>query len=221
MRYIQTHDQSGCPKVLAERIASELSQGKKVLWLLSGGSNIAISVPAMVLIRKTVSTSALSHLAVILTDERYGPIGHKDSNWFQLLQAGFDFTDIEAVPTLVGSTLKQTVRVFGKEIERLSDWADIVIGQFGIGADGHTAGVLPHTIGVTSADTTVDYESGPFTRITMTLQAIRKIDAAYIFAFGESKKKALEELKNSELPLDNQPAQILKQISEAFLYTDQ
>ena len=38
----------------------------------------------------------------MLTDERYGPVGHPDSNWSQLLQKGFDLPQAKLVPVLTG-----------------------------------------------------------------------------------------------------------------------
>jgi len=52
-----------------------------VLWLVPGGSNIPIAVEAMDMIRKEMSGLSLKYLTITLSDERYGSVGHKDSNW--------------------------------------------------------------------------------------------------------------------------------------------
>jgi hypothetical protein len=47
------------------------------------------------------------------------------------------------------------------------------------------------------------------------------IDSAYVFTFGEAKRPQLEILLNSDVPLSHQPAQLLKQLPEAYVYNDQ
>ena len=55
----------------------------------------------------------------------------------------------------------------------------------------------------------------------MTLKTIRNINIAYTFAFGESKKEIVDKLKNEGIYLEQMPAQILKEIEESYLYSDQ
>jgi 6-phosphogluconolactonase len=209
-----------CSDVLAERIRKELVFGKKVLWLIPGGSNIPLSVRAMRSLRSALSPAYLSKLAVTLTDERYGPVDHADSNWKQLVDAGFDSSGLVVRPVLMGYPLEETVRRYGDNARELFAWADLVIGQFGIGADGHIAGCLPGSPAIESADTAVSYSAPSFTRITLSLAAIRKVSVAYAFVFGDSKQRAIDDLRNKDLPLSEEPAQILKSIPEAYLYSD-
>ena len=66
---------------LTEKLIKALSEGKSVLWLVSGGSNIKASVQII----DSISMDLRTNLSVMLADERYGPLGHTDSNWEQLL----------------------------------------------------------------------------------------------------------------------------------------
>lgn len=203
---------------LADTILGALEKGE-ALWLVCGGSNIPYAVEAMRIIRER-SGGTLGRLTVALTDERYGPVGHADSNWQQLLDAGFDMSGIVAIPVLTDASLAETVETYEKGIGELFGRAHI-IAQFGIGADGHIAGVLPHTIGVSSDALVCGYEAGPYTRVTLTLSAIERINAAYAFAFGAGKHDVLARLQNEDVPLTDMPAQVLKRIPEAYLYSDQ
>jgi len=65
------------------------------------------------------------------------------------------------------------------------------------------------------------YSAQDFVRITLTPVALKKVGVAYAFAFGASKKIALGSLISKDLPIVEQPSQILKSISEAFLCSDQ
>ena len=162
----------------------------------------------------------LKNVTVTLTDERYSSINHPDSNWRQLKEKGFDFEAVTAVPVLVGKSLDETTKLFGVNLRDVWNNNEVKIGQFGIGEDGHIAGVLPRSVGVSNPGTVVSYEAGKFRRITITLETIAKLDSVYVFAYGESKKEALNNLKE-ELTLDAQPAQILKSVKEVFVYSDQ
>ena len=92
-----------------------------------------------------------------------------------------------------------------------------------MGTDGHIAGILP---GTTAADESINstvygYVSQPFTRITLSFTGIKRVNSAFLMAFGEPKRDQLDKLINQNLPLSIQPAQIIKQLSEVFIYNDQ
>jgi 6-phosphogluconolactonase/glucosamine-6-phosphate isomerase/deaminase len=232
MQFIRDNPKIGT-QALVGRIVSSLKEGKKVLWLVPGGSNIPIAVEAMDMIRKEMGDLSLKYLTVTLTDERYGPVGHKDSNWKQLEDAGFNFTGIDKMPVLIGKSIEETVSAYKKGIIKAMNEATtsegLVIGQFGMGADGHIAGILPYsraTAYLEADHTGMDsplvcaYRSSPFIRITLTPVALNKVSAAYVFAFGDSKREAVTRLRGEDLSIGEQPAQILKHIKESFFYTD-
>ncbi len=221
MKFIHADSAKECAKVLAERIILELNEQKKVLWLIAGGSNLPIATATMDLIRVEQNDENLERLAVTLTDERYGKEGHKDSNFKQLLDEGFNTTGVQIVPILVKDlSVNQTVDLWGKKVTELISWADVVIAQFGMGTDGHIAGVVPHSVGVTSTAPAVAFTDPKFTRISLPLPMLKIVNVAHAFVFGASKHEAIHNLKK-ELTLAEEPAQILKQIEEAHLYSDQ
>lgn len=205
---------------MAQKIVESLRKGK-VLWLICGGSNVPLSAEAMDAVRAAVSADELRNLTVGMTDERYGPLGHADSNWKQLEDVGFNIEGVTAIPVLTGKPLEETVSEYAQKLEDALQEEPLVIAQFGIGADGHIAGMLPHSPAVSSTDTIYAYEAAPFTRITITQPVFKKISVAYAIVFGESKKAAIDRLKNEDLPVEEMPCQLLKQIPEAYFYTDQ
>lgn len=213
-------DQKLGTRMLADRLVLELIHGKKVLWAVPGGSNIALAVAAFEAVKEKTPLE-LANLSVILTDERFGPVGHEDSNWKQLADAGFDLARVKGSPVLRGLSLEETVEAYGKEYKRLCEDSDVVIGQFGIGADSHIAGALPDSPAVDSKALVEAYEAPKFTRMTLTLEAIRKMDAAYAFVFGESKKDAVLGLRRDDIDVRRRPAAVLKELEEAFLVSDQ
>jgi 6-phosphogluconolactonase/glucosamine-6-phosphate isomerase/deaminase len=193
---------------LQNRLVSELEAGKNVVWIVTGGSSIPLSVTVM----RNIPDDLTKRLSIYWTDERYGDIGHPDSNALLLEQAGFDPKQARMVNVLAKYALS---------VAAAFEAADIVIALIGMGPDGHVCGILPGSPAVESDKLVVGYVTETFTRITLTPKALKQyVDAAYVFAFGEAKKEALANLL-VEKPLSEQPAQILKQLPEAYVYNDQ
>jgi 6-phosphogluconolactonase/glucosamine-6-phosphate isomerase/deaminase len=220
MQFIPAESPEPVPLILSKRILQSLSEGK-VLWLVCGGSNIPLSVAAMKEIRAAASPETLQNLTIALTDERYGPVDYADSNWKQLIDMGFPIEGIHTIPILVGKSIEETVAVYTASLEEAFSQNPVVIAQFGIGANGHIAGVMPHSVGVTDEHTICAYTAAPYERITLTLPAFKHISVAYAFIFGASKREVVAQLKNEDISLADMPSQILKEIPESYLYSDQ
>lgn len=219
MKFILTSGWDDGVADLTGRLVRELADGRRVLWLVSGGSNI----PASVRVMTNISGPLSKGLSISLIDERWGEPGHKDSNWQQLLQAGFDGKRASLLPVLrPGSDFKQAVKDYESLLERAFADNDTAVGQLGIGPDGHIAGILPGSKAASEDKAmAVGYDAPPLKRLTMTFPALRRLDAAYAFAFGGPKRQTLESLLSKKLSLDEQPARILDELAEAYVYNDQ
>jgi 6-phosphogluconolactonase/glucosamine-6-phosphate isomerase/deaminase len=199
---------------LARALVKAGRGGKKVLWLIPGGSALAIAIKAA----KILAGQSLN-LTITLTDERYGPVGHADSNWRQLFDAGFDLPGARLIPVLNGGNIAETVRVYNDMLATELAAADYRLGLCGIGPDGHTAGILPQSPAVFSPDLACAYDAGVFQRVTMTPRALAFLDEAVVFAVGSAKWPALAKLAE-DVNINDQPAQALKQISRLTIFSD-
>lgn len=199
---------------LRDVIVSRLSSGS-VLWLVSGGSAVQIAVE----VSRALKEHDLSGLTVTLADERFGEVGHADSNWQQLTAAGFSLPGATLIPVLTGDSLKKTVERWGTQLAELFESCDYSLGLLGIGPDGHTAGILPGSVAVAAKDPAVAYEGGGYTRITTTPAILGELDEVVVYAVGQSKAKALQDLQ-TDLSLAQQPAQLLKRIQQVTVYND-
>jgi 6-phosphogluconolactonase/glucosamine-6-phosphate isomerase/deaminase len=219
MKYILTAGWEDGVADLTERLVRELVGGRRVLWLVSGGSNIMPSVQIM----GNIPANLRSNLSVMPIDERYGKPDYAESNWAQLMKAGFEGGDTTLLPVLeAGLDFDQTIARYNDIAARTFDTNEVIVAQLGVGADGHVAGILPDSPAAEETDAlAVGYRSNPFTRLTLTFAALRRISAAYVFAFGDTKQQALKKLQTQAIPLDQQPAQILKQLPEVYFYSDQ
>ena len=221
MKIVHSNDPKEGEQALVDKIISLLNDRKKVLWLICGGSNIPTAIEVMARMRAQVSGNILGNLTVSQTDERYGPVGPKDSNWQQMVEGGFNFQGIKSLPILENITLEETIVSFGRKISEAFADVDFVVGQLGIGPDGHIAGILPNTPAVNDTGVVTGYVAEPFTRVSLTFNQLTKINFSYVFAFGASKRQALTELRDKDLSLNDQPCAILKQMKESSVFTDQ
>lgn len=196
-------------------IGERLDQGQTVLWLVPGGSAIALAAAAS----QGLTAHDTSKLTVSLTDERYGLVGHADSNWQQLGQAGFHIPGAQLHPVLTGADLTATTQAFAAFLDTALETADYRLGFFGIGPDGHTAGILPGSPAVTATQSAAGYDGGQFQRITITPAAIKRLDEAVVYAVGEPKWPIFDQLE-TDIALEKQPAQILKQVPIVTIFND-
>jgi 6-phosphogluconolactonase/glucosamine-6-phosphate isomerase/deaminase len=208
---------SDLAEVLAERLIDVLTANNRVVWLVPGGSNIPITVGAMNLIPAELS----ARLVVMQTDERFVPLDSPDCNWKQLKDAGLDTKQATTLPILDGSSdLTQTATRYAEIVQREFEAADYVIGQFGIGSDCHIAGIKPGS-SASMANKLVDgFVGDDFSRVTLTFPAIKKIDEAVLFAFGESKHHVLAELQRGAHESTDFPAGILHNVPHTTVYSD-
>jgi 6-phosphogluconolactonase/glucosamine-6-phosphate isomerase/deaminase len=219
MKFSKTTSRADVARTIAERLVEELSKGKSVLWLMPGGSNIAVAVEVMGQIPEELT----ENLTVGLTDERFGATGHADSNWRQLAEAGFQPKRAKALAVLDDSgDFTTNAANYEQKFREVLSQNDVKIGFFGMGADGHIAGILPESPAVNVSDDRLftGYDAGNFQRMTMTFSAIKQLDDAFLAAFGEEKREALENLRDKELPLQTQPAQILNQLPDTTVFND-
>jgi 6-phosphogluconolactonase/glucosamine-6-phosphate isomerase/deaminase len=216
MKFIKDASPAEAANYLADAINTNLSSGLKVLWLVSGGSAASVAVETLKLIDKNY----LQNLSVGQVDERFGPPGHKDSNWQQLLNAGFQAAGLRCLPILAGKDFDQTAKDAEILIEKELVAAEYRVGLFGIGPDGHTAGILPLSAAVDSQLLLSAYIAPDFERLTLTARAIAALDLAVAYATGEPKREALLKLQR-DLSVREQPAQALKLAKQTVIFNDQ
>jgi 6-phosphogluconolactonase/glucosamine-6-phosphate isomerase/deaminase len=207
----------GAAVAIRDSLQYALDRHSRVLWLVPGGSSITIAVAAM----RAIPADLTAKLHIMLTDERYGPVDHADSNFRQLTEAGFDPQQATFVPTLAGETsLEETAAAYSADFERESSEAGFIIAHFGIGADCHIAGILPDSPAARAETMTSGYSGGQFKRLTLTFSALGCIDIAFATVYGEAKRPALEALYTQAADQVVQPCQILHTIPESYVYND-
>jgi len=202
--------------------------GKPVLLLVSGGSAFQLleHVDGEVL-ESTVTLSVL--------DERYSrdPQVH---NFSQLSRTSFFTRAVERGVAFIDTQVSEgeTRAAFAARVEAtLHDWVrthvgGIIIVTMGVGADGHTAGILSRvdTVDFDGDAWVVGYVVDPHIhqyteRVTVTNTFLRTmVTEALVFMQGASKRQAFENLTRDDGDLHTTPARVLRDMRSVHVYTD-
>lgn len=185
------------------------------------------------------------HITATVTDERFTE--DIEENNFAFLQGTSFYNDLVGVDAYCIDTQiygDETLTGHAERFEKnIHDWKDefpkgIVIGLFGIGSDGHTAGIIPGVYKdeefkkkfdgerwVTHLDLqhseTATVGKDPFPhRVTVTFPFMRKVDFPVFFVAGEGKKNALKMTLGEKGSLVETPARIIKEMKNPYLFTD-
>ena len=202
---------------LASELVQHLEAGERVLWLVSGGSNIEhqLSVLAM-LASQSVDTTRLTLFPV---DERYGHSGHADSNMAKLISGKPAESSAEIINILSDNlSFSDTEQTYLETYRSLCQKADFCLATLGIGKDGHTAGVLPESIGVYTTEPIVGYSGPDYQRLTLSLDAITSCDSITVLCYGEDKADALTQLHDKTSTIAVIPAMILYSCRVVTIY---
>jgi len=212
IKYLKSTDIDYLSSFLAVQIASKLADGK-VLWLLPGGSAIELAVA----VGKRLGPQP--NLTITLTDERYGPVDHPDSNWYRLMAAGFIVPQAKLLPVLSDVNLAQTVKNYNQLLSGGLAMNDYSLALTGMGPDGHIFGIKPHSPAVSSNQAVVGFAWDDYIRLTPTAKMLGKLDEIMVYAMGHSKHAQFDKLE-LYLPVDEQPAQLLKQLNKVTIFND-
>lgn len=215
MKYVHITDTEPVTQYLANTIQAHLDSGEKVLWILSGGSGGKVCAE----VSKRL-TGDLTGLITTLSDERYVPVGDPDENWQQLLDYGFTVPGATIYRPLQGKDRATTALELGEWIKNQLPLANYTIGLFGLGVDGHTAGLKPNTTAVEATGWATAFTGDDFERITITFDVIKKLDEIVVQAMGADKAEVLNRLLHEDIPIKIQPAQVLKSASKSTIFTD-
>lgn len=209
--------------------------------MLSGGSGINIAKN----LDFKIDLKYLKNLTITVTDERV-VIG-KDNNFESLIEvlpsilvnnARFIDTSVKSIRRV--SDVETHSQEFDKQLRTWSKQnpSGKVVALLGIGADGHTAGILPFdknpALETNNEKWIVgyaidDYYKNPdkineyHYRTTITFPfMLNKIDRVVVYAVGENKKQVLRKIVAEDGDINRTPSRIFRDIKgETQIFTDQ
>jgi 6-phosphogluconolactonase/glucosamine-6-phosphate isomerase/deaminase len=222
-------------KQAGEQLSKMLSSvsNSPTLLLLSGGS--ALEILPYVLLPENAH-----ELTIMMLDERFSK-QKEENNFFVFSKTDFYTRAREAGAVIINteSAEEKTVEALAKKMsDTLTNWKKnnprgSVIATLGIGADGHTAGIMPYPENTALFETlfndgnkwVVGYDASgknsiPL-RATVTLPFLKdEIDQGIAYVTGSSKHNALERAIADTGSLPETPARIFRDMKNLSLYTD-
>lgn len=230
--------------IVEELLKAINDDSSPVLIFVSGGSLL----PKLqeVFYRLLDKERDYSHVEIALVDERYAEYSHHgDSNYTQLMQLtcvpemvrqGMKFTPI----LHEGKNLVETAADYDRYVDdKLADNSLRKICILGVGADFHTAGILPHAYEKSAqfydnfvvgynVDEISDSDNPHRERITLTFKAIEKMGEVWLYAAGTAKQPVLAEIekrassggKLSKEEISSQPALFFAGLKNLTVYSD-
>jgi 6-phosphogluconolactonase len=205
MREIETYPDAAslvaaAAQKIADRIIEAVDRSGYCTIALAGGNT-----PAPVYRQLAERDLPWDKLIVAWGDERYVPLEHPDRNEAmarrsllaavpipanQILSVPTELGDPAATAVAYGKLLADTFAKFGKTAAPMPVF-DIVL--LGMGDDGHTASLFPHTAALDVKDSAVTVGNfGDRQRITLTYPAINAADCIMFLVTGENKRTALK-----------------------------
>ena len=173
-------------------------------------------------------------LYIFWGDERYVPVDHPSSNAGMAKQAWLDRVPIPASQVFVTPTSEgdpqQSAQHYEKTIRsvlgQLQSLSPDEVPQFdlillGMGDDGHTASLFPHTeaLGVRDRLVTVGHKDGD-PRITFTVSLINRSCNVMVLAAGANKRPALQQVFSPNGDDQTYPARLVRPVGELYWLLD-
>jgi 6-phosphogluconolactonase/glucosamine-6-phosphate isomerase/deaminase len=207
---------------LTSGLETALASGKKILLLLSGGSNLKIldQIPKELLDNKNIT--------IYVLDERFSSDPGLN-NSLQIKEKGININ-------LTVPNPEESLEVFASRFnDELRLWLDQnpvgeIISTLGMGPDGHMAGISPMPEDSTRFEETFNQDKlaigyvgnlSPAERVTVLPSFLARINLFITLITGEPKRAAFESFVNRNTKPNIHPIQLLHQfLGKTIIFTD-
>jgi 6-phosphogluconolactonase len=213
-------DKASAARFTAERlyrmIQATLEMNERIAIALAGGTSFK---PIYEMLAKDFGNHIdWERVHLFFGDERCVPPEHEESNYRMVKEALIDNVEIpkanvhrmrgEDEPVKAAGDYEGELRDFFKDDEQLFD-----LTLLGIGEDGHTASLFPHTAALNEQEKWVVAHhveaKGNLWRITLSFPAILQSANIMFVAWGEGKAKALYEILEGDYQPELYPTQMI------------
>lgn len=215
-----------CLELVVEQVQGAIAQRDFCTIALSGGSTPKPLYEAI-----ADQDLPWEKIHVFWGDERYVPADHPDSNEGMARAAWLDKVEIpesniHSVPTQEADPADAAARherelqeFFGVEPGVFPEF-DIIL--LGMGDDGHTASLFPHTEALKVGDRLITVgNKGGNPRITFTVPLINQARCVIFMVAGANKQDALAHVFAEEDDSDQYPSRLIQPRGEFFWLLDQ
>ncbi len=216
------------PEQLAEAAALRFFDSAKAAIALQGRFSVAVAggntpkrVYQLLASERYKGRIEWSSVHIFFGDERCVPPDHSDSNYRMLKESLLSHVPIpemnvhrmrgEDDPALSSRLYEQELRAFFEA----AAWPRFDLILLGMGEDGHTASLFPHTAALREEKAWVVanwVEQLETFRLTLTVPAICHAAHIIFLVTGEAKARRLNEVLNSPRDPERLPAQLIQAI---------
>lgn len=196
---------------LAETVKASIQAKGSCFIALSGGST-----PKAIFERLTrqplLNPTEWSKLHLFWSDERAVPSDHPDSNYKMAMDAGFSQMPIpphHIHRMRAEEQIELHARAYEEEITRTLGKHPFDLIMLGMGDDGHTASLFPHTTALHSKRL-IEANFVPQKntwRMTMTFPCLHLTSHLMVYAMGASKQEMFKTILSPTPQIDEWPAQ--------------
>jgi len=181
---------------VAEAFAGLVRRVRPRVLALSGGDTAERAYRHLA----TFADLGWARMTVLMSDERWVPVDHPDSNEGMARRVLLDQVGVQDVRSMrqAGADPRQAAAAYDKLLASLPA---IDLLHLGMGADGHTASLFPGTEALAEDSALVVANRAPehpHDRVTFTYPGIRMARVAVITVEGESKRAALRRIRAGE-----------------------
>lgn len=212
-------------EIIVNRIHQAIKTQDQCTIALSGGSTPKPLYQAL-----AEESLPWSKIHIFWGDERYVPATHQDSNQLMARQAWLDRVELVAENihpmATTGENPQQDAVKHEAELRKFFQQPqgfptfDIIL--LGMGDDGHTASLFPHTDALTVSDrlVTVGNKDGQ-PRLTFSVPLINQANCVLFLVAGESKRPALQEIFAAQGDARQYPSRLIQPQGELLWLLDQ
>lgn len=213
-------------EIILSRLQTAVESRGSFSIALSGGSTPKPLYEAL-----SKNTLPWSKVHVFWGDERYVPSDHQDSNQLMARQTWLDKVEIppeniHPLNVTSGDPIQDALE-YEQELQEFFQTKQGAIPMFdlillGMGDDGHTASLFPHTEALKVSDrlVTVGNKDGQ-PRLTFTASLINHARCVMFVVAGESKRPALKEIFAAQGDEKTYPSRLIQPQGELFWLLDQ
>jgi 6-phosphogluconolactonase len=220
---------SGTPLVseidqwVREYLQQSIAQNGTATIALAGGSTPKVVYQAL-----AKADFAWDKLHVFWGDERFVLSSHPDSNEKMARENWLDLVPIPAAnihpwPTEAG-TPEQCAALYAAELTEYfaTPMPSFDLVLLGMGEDGHTASLFPHTaaLAVTDRSTAVGEKDGQ-PRLTLTVPAINNAACVAFIITGAGKRPALQQVMAPTADSQQYPSRLIQPIGKLCWWLDE
>lgn len=209
----------------ADRAAEAIERFGRFAVALAGGSTPKATYE--LLARDSAEELDWANVHVFFGDERTVPPDHEDSNYRMAREALLDHVPVGSVHRMRGELPPEEAAIaYEEELQGFfggEGLPSLDLIMLGIGADGHTASLFPHTPALEETDRWVvanPVEKLETVRLTLTAPLINAARAVDFLVAGEDKAEALKMVFEGDADPREYPARLVRSAGETTWMVD-